>query len=98
MPCDRPEGTTTKNLTIAGTLSLDQVQHMLGTTHGLVQVLIVTDGDQITVADLDGEILAELTRPGPGVTYVGKGRRPGQRHPEPRTVTEVLRHQPSPMS
>ncbi len=83
VPGDLPEGTTTKKLTSAGTLYLDKVQYMLGATHGFQQVLIVTDGDQITVTDLEGEILAELTRPGPGVTYVGNGRRPGQRSPNP---------------
>ena len=34
--------------------------------HAFKQVLIDTDGDKITVTDLDGEILAEHTRPAPG--------------------------------
>ena len=67
----------------------------------LQQVLVITDGDQpgdkIIVADLDGEILVEHTRPAPGISYVGNGRRPGRR-PRRRTVTEVLTHQLSPMS
>lgn len=85
VPGDLPEDTITKKLTSAGTLYLDKVQYMLGATHGFKQVLIITDGDQITVTDLQGEILAEPTRPGPGVTYVGNGRRPGQRYKNPDT-------------
>jgi hypothetical protein len=34
------------------------------------------------VADLDGEILIEHTRPAPGVTCVGKGRPRGPKNPE----------------
>jgi hypothetical protein len=34
------------------------------------------------VADLDGEVLIEHTRPAPGVRYVGNGR---PRGPRPRT-------------
>lgn len=55
---------------------------------GLEQVLVITDGDQpgdkITVADLDGEILIEHTRPGPGVNYVGNGH-PRVPRQDPRT-------------
>ena len=47
--------------------------------HAFQQVLVVTDADTITVTDLQGEILAEHTRPAPGVTYVGNGRPPGTR-------------------
>ena len=48
----------------------------------LEQVLVITDDDKITVADLPGEILIEHTRPAPGVTYVGNGR---PRGPQPKT-------------
>jgi hypothetical protein len=41
---------------------------------GFQQVLVITAGDKITVADLEGEILIEHTRPAPGLTYVGNGR------------------------
>jgi hypothetical protein len=41
--------------------------------------VVVIDGDKITVTDLHGELLIEHTRPAPGVTYVGDGRRPGGR-------------------
>ena len=35
-------------------------------------VLVVQDEDQITVVDLNGEVLLETTRPAPGTTYVGR--------------------------
>lgn len=56
---------------------------------GFQQVLVIADGDTtgdtITVADLQGEILIEHTRPAAGVTYVGNIRPPGPtpQHPEP---------------
>lgn len=43
------------------------------------QILVVTDGDNITAADLDGEVLIEHTRPAPGVRYVGNGKPRGPR-------------------
>jgi hypothetical protein len=62
---------------------------MVGGHYGFHQVLVIVDGDKITVADLDGEILIEHTRPAPGVTYVGNGR---PRGPRPKT------QEPSPKS
>ncbi len=66
------------------------------------QVLVVSDGnqtgDKIIITDLQGQILAEHTRPGPGIRYVGNGRPPGPRPKKPTTVTEVLTQQRSPMS
>jgi putative transposase len=88
-PPDLPEGTTLKRLTTAGTFRLDSVTYMVGGQHGLHHVLVVIDGDALTVTDLDGEILVEHTRPAPGVTYVGNGR---PRGPRPKTT------QASPMS
>ena len=64
---------------------LDGVNYMVGGQHGFQQVLVITDGDKITVADLDGEILIEHTRPAPGVTYVGNGRPRGPRPKNPGT-------------
>ena len=43
----------------------------------------MTDGDKLTITDLHGEILAEHTRPEPGVTYVRNGR---PRGPRPKTT------------
>jgi putative transposase len=88
-PEDLPTGTTVRKLTSLGTFMLARVTYMVGGQHGFQQVLIITDGNQITVADLEGEILIEHTRPAPGVTYVGNGR---PRGPRPKTP------QPSPKS
>jgi hypothetical protein len=53
---------------------VDRGFYEIGVEHGLKQVLVVTDGDDIAITDFDGEILAEHTRPAPGVTY-GSNRR-----------------------
>jgi hypothetical protein len=74
------------------------VTYKIDGRRGLEQVLIVTDGDRIAVADLDGEILIEHTRPAPGITYVGNGLPRGPRPKTGETVTDVLTHQLSPMS
>ena len=84
-PTDLPAGTTVRKLTTAGSFTLAGVNYMVGGQHGLQQVLVITDGDKITVADLDGEILIEHTRPAPGVTYVGNGRPRGPRPTNPET-------------
>ena len=76
------EDTQIKKLTTAGTFRLGGVTYKVDGGHGLEQVLIITDGEKITVADLEGEILIEHTRPEPGVTYVGN-RRPRGPHPRP---------------
>lgn len=78
VPTDLPAGTRVKKLTSAGTFWLAGVHYMVGGPYGFQQVLVITDGDQITVADLEGEILIEHTRPAPGVTYVDNGRPRGQ--------------------
>jgi putative transposase len=82
VPTDLPAGTRVKKLTSSGTFMLDSVHYMVGGQHGFQQILVVTDGDKITVADLEGEILIEHTRPAPGITYVGNGR---PRGPRPKT-------------
>ena len=61
----------------------------VGVDHAFQQVLAVNDGAQIIITDLDGEVLAEHTRPAPGIKYVGNGR---PRGPRPKTG------QPSPKS
>lgn len=84
-PTDLPAGTQMRRLTSAGTFRLDKVTYIVGGQHGFRHVLVITDGDKITAASLDGEILIEHTRPAPGVTYVGNGRARGRRPkpPEP---------------
>ena len=66
-------------LNTAGTFLLAGVRYKVDGRFACEQVLIVTDGDTITVADLDGEVLIKHTRPAPGVRYVGNGRPRGQR-------------------
>jgi putative transposase len=82
-PTDLPAGTTIRKLSTAGTFSLANVTYLVGGQHGLQQVLIIVDGDHITVADFDGVILIEHTRAAPGVTYVSNGRPPGSRPGNP---------------
>lgn len=81
-PADLPAGIRLKKLTTAGTFMLGGVHYKVGGQHALEQVLVITDGDTITVTDIDGEILIEHTRPAPGVTYVGNAR---PRGPHPKT-------------
>lgn len=81
-PTDLPAGTRVKKLTSSGAFTLGGVTYRVGGQHGFQQVLVIVDGDKITVADLDGEILVEHIRPAPGVTYVGNGR---PRGPRPKT-------------
>ena len=91
-PVRRPRPTVPENLdpdtkirtvNSGGTIGVDRVVYKLDVTHAFKQVLVITNGtdpgDTLTVTDLDGQILAELTRPPVGVRYVGNGRRPGQR-------------------
>jgi transposase InsO family protein len=82
VPTDLPDDTQVKKLTTAGTFMLDKVHYKVDGRRALEEVLVITDGDKITVADLDGEVLIEHTRPGPGATYVGNGR---PRGPQPKT-------------
>jgi hypothetical protein len=84
-PADLPAGTYLRALNSAGTFRLATTTYKVGPQHRFEQVLVITDDNKITVADLHGEILIEHTRPAPGVTYVGNGRPPGPRpkNPEP---------------
>lgn len=78
-PTDLPAGTTVKKLTPAGTFYLAGVHYKVDARYGLQRVLVIVDNNNITVADLEGEILIEHTRPEPGITYVGNGRPRGPR-------------------
>ena len=79
VPTDLPDGTIVKKLASNGVFMLDKVQYMVDGRRGFQQVLVITAGDKITVADLEGQILIEHTRPAPGVRYVGNGRPSGPR-------------------
>lgn len=74
-------------MSTAGTIHVDKVFYKVDVTHAFEHVLVVSDGDmagdKITITDLEGEILAEHTRPAPGITYVGNGRRSGPRPKNP---------------
>jgi putative transposase len=82
-PADLPEGTSLRRLSTAGTFMLDKVMFSVGLEHRREEVLLVLEGDSITVVDLEGVILIEHTRPAPGTTYVGNGRPSGQRPKNP---------------
>ena len=102
VPSDLPADTVVKTLSSAGVFTLNKVFYKVGQRHGFQHVLVITDGDKIAVTDLHGEILIEHTRPAPDPTRTRHHLRrqwPTRRPPhEPRNVTEVLRHQLSPMS
>ncbi|MFC6286464.1 integrase core domain-containing protein [Nocardioides sp. GCM10027113] len=84
-PTNLPADTRVRKVSSAGVIHVDRVLYKIDVDHAFKQVLVVTDGDRITITDFDGEILAEHTRPAPGVTYIGNGRPPGPRprNPEP---------------
>jgi transposase InsO family protein len=93
LPEDLPTDTCIRTVSTAGLIGLDKVHYMVDRRHKFQHVLVITDGDQpgdpITITDLQGEILAEHTRPEPGIRYVGNGR---PRGPQPKNP------QPSPKS
>ena len=75
---------------------MDSVIYRVDAQRDFQQVLVASVDDKIIVADLDGEILIEHTRPAPGLKYVGDGtsgrgngryilRRATYRVPEPKT-------------
>lgn len=86
---DLPPDTRARKLNTAGTFTLDSVTYMVDTQRAFQHILIISEGDQLIVTDLEGEILAEHTRPAPGIKYVGNGR---PRGPRPKT------DEPSPKS
>lgn len=92
-PADLPADTCIRTVSTSGTIGLDKVAYKVDVTYAFEQVLVITDGnqtgDKITITDTNGELLAEHTRPAPGIRYVGNGRRPGPRPTNP---------QPSPKS
>ena len=78
-PTDLPTDTRVRKVSSAGVIAVDKVFYKIDVEHRFTQVLVITDGDKITITDLQGELLAKHTRPGPGVTYVGNGQPPGPR-------------------
>lgn len=87
-PADLPPDTRVRTVSSVGTITLESVFYKVDVDHAFEQVLVVTDGNQagakIIITDLEGEILAEHTRPAPGIRYVGNGRPPGTRPKNPK--------------
>jgi transposase InsO family protein len=89
LPLDLPANTHIRTVTTSGTVSLHSVTYKVDAQRAFEQVLVVSTADTIIITDLEGEVLAQHTRPTPGITYVGNGRPSG-----PRPTTG----QPSPKS
>jgi putative transposase len=88
-PTDLPANTCIRTVSAVGNIGLDSVAYRVDAQRAFQQVLVVSDGDKIIITDLEGDVLAERTRPAPGIKYVGNGR---PRGPRPKT------RQPSPKS
>ena len=84
-PANLPADTRIRTVASSGTIGLDNVRYKVDPGHAFEQVLVIADGTKIVVTDLHGEILAEHTRPAPGIHYVGSGRPPGTRPKNPET-------------
>ena len=69
-----------------GAVRLRGVTYMVDGQRAGQHVLIVEDGNKILIADLQGTILIEHTRPAPGIKYVGNGR-PRGRRPRPSPMS-----------
>jgi hypothetical protein len=86
-PADLPADTRVRTVSTAGTICVDKVFYKLDVDHAFQQVLVISDGnqagDKIVITNLEAEILAEHTRPAPGIRYVGNGRPPGTRPNNP---------------
>lgn len=78
-PADLPADTHMRTVTTAGTIMLKSVTYKVPVERAFQQVLVISGDDKITITDLHGEIIAEHTRPAPGITYVGNGRPRGPR-------------------
>jgi putative transposase len=86
-PADLSADTRIRTVATTGTITLDSVFYKIDVHRAFEQVLVISNGnqagDKIIITDLEGEILAEHTRPAPGTRYVGNGRRPGTRPKNP---------------
>jgi len=84
-PVDLPDDTRVMRLRRNGGIRLRKVTYMVDSQRAGEEVLVVQDGDKILIADLQGTILIEHTRPAPGIRYVGNGRPRGRRPKTPET-------------
>ena len=62
-PEELPVGARVRRLTGSGTFMVAGVHYKVDGRYGFQDVVVVIDGDKITVTDLYGEILIEHTRP-----------------------------------
>jgi hypothetical protein len=85
-PADLPADTHLRTVTTGGTITVDKVSYKLDVSHAFNHVLVHNHDDNIIITDLQGEILAEHTRPAPGIQYVGNGRPPGTRPKNPQPL------------
>jgi len=75
---------TVKRLQANGSLSLERVQYMVSSRLARQEVRVTLQGDRVIVADLDGVVIIEHTRPPFGVRYVSNGRgKPQRKNLEP---------------
>jgi len=81
-PPNLPANTRARTISTAGTIHLDTVTYRVDAQRAFEQVLVITVDDQVIITDLQGEVLAEHTRPASGIRYVGNGR---PRGPRPKT-------------
>jgi putative transposase len=78
---DLPTDTRIRAVSAIGTIGVDGVTYRVDAQRAFEQVLVVSAGDKVIITDLEGEVLAERTRPAPGIKYVGNGRPRGP-HPK----------------
>lgn len=103
---DRIAPTGTKRATIRrnGTISLAGTAYLISSSQAGQEALITWDAHTITITDTHGEVLTQYPWPQPGTRYVShhnpatRATRGGRPRKTPQTVTDVLTHQPSPMS
>ena len=103
---DRIAPTGTKRTTIGrnGTISLAGTAYLVSRSRAGQEALITWDAHRITITDPHGEVLTQYPWPQPGTRYVShhdpatRATRGGRPRKTPRNVTDVLTHQPSPMS
>jgi putative transposase len=81
-----PANACIRTVSAVGNIGLDSVAYRVDPQRAFQQVLVVSDGDNVIITDLEGEVLAERTRPAPGTKYVGNGRPRGPRpKPSPKS-------------
>ena len=105
-PGRRSAPTATRRTTIGrnGTISLAGTAYLVSRSRAGQEALITWDAHRITITDPHGEVLTQYPWPQPGTRYVShhdpatRATRGGRPRKTPRNVTDVLTHQPSPMS